>query len=165
MGATKKPRKKYRGPRMIGNINPLYVLESHQKLASDENRTYVDKWAIHNRLAFSEVLKGTGTIKDVSVLIACFHVVFSFYEGGIGRDYVEHIQAADKALAALRDRHHTKGTSALNYEERGAINDLLELFEQMLEIATVATFEQARVHAENRIRKIQERENSSQNKT
>lgn len=99
------------------------------------------------RLSFDAALKGAATKEDVCNLIAVQAIVASFVMGGVGSDYADIARASQAAIDALQIRHARTGSSAINYQERTAITNLLQLHDALMEVATIKMVEQAHAHA------------------
>lgn len=144
-----------RAHRPVRHINPLHFIEG-QQLASDNAPGQVTNWSLRGELAFDAVLKGAATKEDVCNLIAVQAIVASFVMGGVGTEHEAIVKASKTAIDALQKRHASTGSSAINYQERNAITDLLALHDAMMEIATVRMIEQAHAWAVASIKVLQE---------
>ena len=138
-------------------VNPLHIIEGQQRL-SDHAPGQQVSWGVRAALAFDAVKRGTATKSDVCDLIAVQAIVASFVRGGVGTDYADLARASKAAIDALQRRHAKTGSSAISYEERTAIADLLQLHDAIMEIATVKMIEQAHAHAIRSIKILKELE-------
>lgn len=135
-----------RAHRQVGAlVNPLHVIEGQQRVA-DHAPGQAIGWGLRARLSFDAALKGAATKEDVCTLIAVQAIVASFIVGGVGSDYADIARASKAAIDALQIRH-ARGSSAINYQERTAITNLLQLHDALMEVATVKMVEQAHAHA------------------
>lgn len=136
-------------------VNPLHLIEG-QQLASDNAPSQVTNWSLRGELAFDAVLNGAATKEDVCTLIAVQAIVASFVMGGVGTEHEAIIKTSKAAIDTLQKRHASTGSSAINYQERSAITDLLGLHDAIMEVATVRMIEQAHAWAVASIKVLQE---------
>ena len=139
-----------RAHRQARLVNPLRVIEGQQRVA-DHAPGQAIGWGLRARLSFDAALKGAATKEDVCNLIAVQAIVASFIVGGVGSDYADIARASKAAIDALQIRH-ARGSSAINYQERTAITNLLQLHDALMEVATVKMVEQAHAHAVGNIK-------------
>lgn len=146
MAGNKKPRKRYR-PKPAMLANPLeYVLEGLTPLT--QQTEYVTKWELQVHTSLESMLRGTGTMQDMSVMIgtqALCAAVLAKLKRGV--EYVDVLAEAHRAIAALADRYPTTKSYVCRADEREALRTLVELLDAYIEGFSVRDMEEVRAVA------------------
>jgi hypothetical protein len=123
-------------------INPLaYVLESIKPVTMHDS--YLLDLKIKNHGAMTSLTQGNATIKDIDVLISVANMVEALCMLGFGTEYVAVSKAGSDALHFVGSRGAVTGKFILKAEEMNAMNELMELHDQQMEIIVVKDIERA----------------------
>jgi hypothetical protein len=100
---------------------------------------------IKNHAAMDTLRKGDATRDDIDVLIGMFNMTEAYtrLRPEFGIDWAEEIRAGQDALYAVARRGVESGRFILKASELQAINLVMELHDQQLDISTVRDMEKA----------------------
>jgi len=147
MGASKKPRKKYR-PRIILQDPVQRVLDRLTPVRSLSSILTTIK--IKNSEAMIALLGGAAVKQDIDILIGISNVVEALMELGFGAEYRDVWAAGERALLDISTRAARHGRFTPTGPEITALNALMELHDAQMDIITVADMEQALALIEKR---------------
>lgn len=123
-------------------INPVaYVLESITPVTKHDS--YLLDLKIKNHGAMANLTQGKATRIDIDVLVYMANMVEALCMLGFGTEYVSVSKAGSDALHALGVRGANTGKFILKAEEMNAMNELMELHDQQMEIVIVKDIERA----------------------
>lgn len=149
MGATRKPRKKYR-PRPVLRDPLGYVVDSVTYLSTN-NFPLVDLKIKHSQ-AMCALLQGTAKKYDIDKLIAMCNITEALWEMGFGKEYKEVFVGGKCAILAIVDRATKHGRFTPTGPEIGMLNLLMQLHDAQLDIITVKDMEKAIRTVETRLK-------------
>ena len=149
MPKSSKPRKKYRPKKVF--INPAaYAVESATQLT--DHGSYSIDWKLRAHISMSALEKGEATRDEIEDLIAAHNIT----EALVRTRKLDGAQAvtdrSHRAFQSMMDRCAGRECLALNYEERAAINDMLDLHDQLMDAITVHQLEEAIAYAKGQLR-------------
>lgn len=140
MAANKKPRKAYKPKPVI--TNPLaYVIESMTPIA--EHESYLVDLKIKNNMAMSLLMRGMATKEDMNTLIAMHNIVEALCRMKFGQEYRDYLIRGKAALLDLCGRGKSSNKFICRAEEIQALNDLMELHDAQMDVATIKDLEKA----------------------
>lgn len=141
-----RKRSKYRPKPVLAN--PLaYVIESITPLAKHDDALVDLK--LKNHLAMTVLTRGEATKQDMDVLIAAVNMTEAMHRLGFGTEYKDIVNTGLASLYALCNRGAESGRFVLRAEEMKALNNVMELHDAQLEIATVKDIERGIAIIEN----------------
>lgn len=150
MAANKKPAKKYRPrPKLVNPIE--YVQESHAILAEIEP-SYVLDIKLKDHSAMERLVKGEAQQPHLENLIATWRLVYGAWAtlGVPMPAKAEHavvLLCANVALCDLCQRHKETGKAICKAVEINALNELVALNDNLLDVMTKLQFEKALTYA------------------
>lgn len=148
MPANSKPRKQYRPkPQILSTIG--YVLEGLESVKSHDS--YLRTLKIRNSAAMVALLQGKATKLDMNVLVAMSNMVEVFCSMGFGQEYVDVSTEGRTAVLRVIFRAVEKGRFVPKGEEIKALQDLMELHDQQMDVITVKELDTAIAMARKRI--------------
>lgn len=135
-----RKRSRYRPKPVI--TNPVaYVLESMTPVT--EHASYLVDLKIKNHLAAATLARGEASRGDLDALIAMDNITEALCRAGFGAAYRELLRNGHQALLAVCRRHRAAGHVALDEAELAALNDLMELHNQQMQVITIRDMERA----------------------
>lgn len=149
MPASKTPRKKYR-PK--GHIkNPMgYVLEGLAPVRS--HKDFLRTLQIRNSAAMVALLKGSATKFDMSTLVEMSNIVETLCSMGFGAEHRAISVEGRSAIMSIVFRAVDKLRFTPTGPEIGALQSLMELHDQQMEVITVKELDAAIALAKQRLR-------------
>jgi hypothetical protein len=141
MPKSAAPRKKYR-PKGVIRDTMGWVRETHMPIREHDN--YVFNLKIKNHGAMRALFTGKATFEDIRTLIAMHNLCEGLWQMEIGKDYGGYIIRGKVALLDVHERGESSGKYILHAAEMQALNDLLELFDEQMEVCTLGDIEKAR---------------------
>ena len=143
-----RKRSKYKPKPKLAN--PLgFVLESSRMLVDHE--TYVVDWQLKNNVAFSALLRGEATKKDLDTLVAARNITEALVHVLDGRDVDGTLARSACALIEICDRANAGKGTAMKAAEIQAMRDMMSFHDELLEVVTVGQFEKALAYARREI--------------
>ena len=97
---------------------------------------------VKNHYAMAMLTQGKATKEEIDVLIAAVNMTEALYRLGFGTDYRQVIDAGLSALLIVAQRGAASNHFILRSEEMKALNDVMELHDAQLDIATVKDIEE-----------------------
>lgn len=141
-----RKRSKYRPKKILAN--PVgYVLESLTPLVKHDDALVNLK--VKNHYAMASLTQGRATKMDMDVLINMANMTEALYRLGFGTEYKDIIAQGNSALLAVSRRGAESNRFILKSEEMRALNELTELHDAQLEVATVKDIERGIALVEN----------------
>jgi len=148
MPSNAKPRKQYRPRPNI--LSPMgYVLEGLESVKSHDS--YLRTLKIRNSAAMVALLQGKATKLDMNVLVAMSNMVEVFCSMGFGQDYTDVSTEGRSAVLQIIFRAVEKKRFIPKGEEIKALQDLMELHDQQMDVITVNELDAALATARKRI--------------
>ena len=145
-----RKRSSYR-PRAVLQ-NPLEFVLSGLRPLRDVPCVFLDL-QLKNRAALEEVRRGLATKADIDVLVGAFNIAEALALKGLGRDWLEEINAAQDALLELVRRGIERGMRfIMTAKQWEALKLVMDLHEEQLANATVLDIERAHDFVEAVIR-------------
>lgn len=130
-----------RKPRLV-LLNPVsYVLESITPVSKHDS--FLLDLKIKNHGAMASLTQGKATRRDIDVLIEMANMVEALCMLGFGTEYASVSKAGSDALHFVGSRGAVNGKFILKAVEMNAMNDLMELHDQQMEIIVVKDIERA----------------------
>jgi len=146
--SNSKPRKQYKPRPQI--LSPLgYVLEGLESVKSHES--YMRTLKIRNSAAMVALLQGKATKLDMNVLVAMSNMVEVFCSMGFGKEYVDVSTQGRTAVLGIIFRAVEKMRFVPKGEEIKALQDLVELHDQQMDVITVNELDAALTTARKRV--------------
>lgn len=134
MATNKKPRRKYK-PKPLIKDTIAWALSGVKTIASDRNAMLAKQ--VLNSDALAALCQGRATKQDMDVLIHMHNAVEALWQAGFGKEYSEILIRGKCALLEASERGLKIGHFAINAAERQALNDLLDLYNAQMEVATL----------------------------
>jgi hypothetical protein len=131
--AKSKPRKKYDPNRALMRIVSARKQTADAKSLKEDQLTDL---AIVFRLSFSEMLNGRGTDHNWATCATALNVSAVLSNRGLGDEYSDLIDAAQRGLNRSKERQKRTGKWALDGEAIKAMQEALDLHESQIKIAT-----------------------------
>jgi len=149
MPSNSKPRKQYRPkPQML---NPLgHVLEGMESVKSRDS--YLRTLKIRNSEAVLALLRGEATKLDMNVLVAMSNMVEVFCAMGFGQEYTDVSTEGRTAILKIIFRAVDKHTFVPMGPEIKAIQELMELHDQQMDVITIRELDTAIALARKKIK-------------
>lgn len=123
-------------------VNPVaYVLESITPVKKHDS--YLLDMKIKNHGAMASLTQGKATRQDIDVLILMANMVEALCLLGFGSEYAGVSKAGSDALHFVGSRGAVTGRFILKAEEMIAMNELMDLHDQQMEIIVVKDIERA----------------------
>ena len=147
MATLKKPAKKHR-PRRARLINPIdYVKESHTLLA-ESDPGYVLDIKLKDHSSMERLVKGEAQQLHLENLIATWRLVYGHWATlGVPMpakaEQAVVLLCANAALCDLCQRHKETGRAVCKAVEINALNELIALNDNLLDVVTKQQFEKA----------------------
>ena len=135
MSSNNKPRKKYR-PKTVINDPIAYAIAGVKPMSADKGAMLAKQ--VLNADAMVSLCRGIATRRDVQVLIEMHNAVEALWRDGLGKEYSEVLLRGKFALMECLSRGIDHGGRFLiNAPERQALNDLIELYNAQMDVATL----------------------------
>lgn len=134
MPANAKPRKKYR-PKPIIKDTIAWALSGVKTIADDRGAMLAKK--VLNSDALAALCQGRATKSDMNTLIHMHNACEALWQAGFGTEYAEVLIRGKAALLDVCERGVKLSRFVLKAEEHQALNDLLELYDAQMEVATL----------------------------
>ena len=135
-----RKRSRYKPRPMLAN--PVaYVLESVGPLA--QHADHLIELKVKNHAAMLALTQGQAARPEMDVLIAMGNVTEALTRMGFGDAFTEVARAGQQALLAVCRRGAATCHFALRYEERVALNELLDLHDAQMSVITVGELDKA----------------------
>ena len=135
-----RKRSRYKPRPMLAN--PVaFVCESVKPLA--QHADHLIELKIKHHAAMAELTQGRAVRSDLDSLIAMSNMTEAMCRLGFGQAYRAIATAGQHALLAVCSRGAASGRFILRAEEMSALNDLLELHDAQMDIATVGDIDRA----------------------
>lgn len=155
MPSSKKPRKAYKPRKWLRN--PMHILEGFGPLTNDPD--YILKIKMANHSAMTELLAGRATCAQINSLVAMCNMVEGLTLLGHAKDYIDVHKEGKDAIINIARRAGKIGRYVPTGPEIVAINDYMELHDQLMEVVTVNDVDRARelalkLHAEGKVEVI-----------
>ena len=146
MAKNKPPRKKYR-PKDVW-LNATQIAVDNGKLLREYDPPYVNRIKLRDHSALTSLIQGVATQKEMGMLGASFNLSLSIWKvlkikGEAAQWMFETLARSGAAYSDLCKRGNELGRIVVKAPEMQAMNDLIELSDNLLEIVTVRQFEQA----------------------
>ena len=123
-------------------VNPVaYVLESITPVKKHDS--YLLDLKIKNHGAMANLTQGKATRQDIDALIFMANMVEALCMLGFGDEYANVSKAGSDALHFVGSRGSVTGKFILKAEEMSAMNELMDLHDQQMEIIVVKDIERA----------------------
>lgn len=148
MPRSTKPRKTYRPKRLIHN--PVEWVVSGLKPASVDAQT---KLKLGYHWSMANLTKGDGTTHDWQTVSDALNVALVLCEMDYGKEYLPELDTAMFSMLDLRDRYRATGRMLFKGTEMQAVNLGLELHDEQIALAPIATMEKALQEVERRLTK------------
>lgn len=149
MANNKKPRKKYR-PRPLIKDTIAWALAGVTTMQHSSRGTQLAKQVLHSD-AMAALCQGKATKSDMDTLIHMHNACEALWQAGFGTEYAEVLIRGKVALLDVAERGVKMGRFVLRSAERQALNDLLELYDAQLEVASVRDVARADAQAMHEI--------------
>lgn len=130
---SRRARQKRYTPRRIDPMGGLSVFRAREPMPDEDVRDIL----IHARVAFDQLLRGKATAEELLALGFASNATLLFAEAGFGRECVASIRRAQEALLRAHDRMRSSGRIGLDGPGITALREMLDVYEQQLEAATV----------------------------
>lgn len=134
MATNAKPRKKYR-PKPVIKDTIAWALSGVKTIQSDRGAMLAKQ--VINSDALAALCQGRATKSDMDTLIHMHNATEALWQAGFGTEYAEVLIRGKAALLDVCERGMKMGRFVLKAEERQALNDLLELYDAQMEVATL----------------------------
>lgn len=146
MAKNKAPKKKYKPKARILNI--VQVVADRQKLLCEYDPDHVRRISIRDHSALTSLIQGVATPMEMNMLAAAFNMALAMWKvlklKGEAHEWM--FSTLARSGAAFNDlcaRGKEVGRITVKAPEMQAMNDLIELSDNLLEIVTVGQFEEA----------------------
>lgn len=140
MPGNSKPRKAYR-PKPVRLDTIDLAIESTRLLAAHDQ--YLIDLKIKNHAALEKLVKGQADKRDLTTLLAMLNTTEAMLRLGKGREYAEVVATAEVEFKKICEVWLRQKKAVLQYQQIRAMQELIELHDQQLEISTVADMEKA----------------------
>lgn len=145
MAGNKKPRKAYK-PK-VSYANPLEAFAPIRKFES-----YLIDLKIKNHAALAALVTGKATKTDMTTLVAASNTTESLWQKGFGKDEYPDVTVEGRfALLSVIYRYVQHGKFTPTGPEIQKLNEMMELHDAQMEIATVRDVTIAIEHARKKI--------------
>ena len=136
-----RKRSKYRPKGVI--LDPIgHMLEGLTPVAKHAN--FLVDLKIRNHMGLQALTQGRATRAEMDDMIAMGNAVEALHRLGFGRDYGDVVgKGLDAILSVARRGVANGGRFILTAPEMNALNDLMELHDQQMEVITVKDMENA----------------------
>lgn len=135
-----RKRSKYR-PKGVFENPIAYVLGGFKPVTAHKDELMVTKVRVHGALA--SLVKGTGNMEDVNILIRAGNTCEALYRMGIGSEYNDELRIGLDALYAVGNRGYHTGKFTMWADEITALSTMMELHDAQMEVITVADLQKA----------------------
>lgn len=123
-------------------VNPLlYVLESMKPVKYHDS--YLMDLKIKNHGAMTELTQGRADEGQINFLIVMSNTAEALSRMGFGTEYKEMIRDGSDALLSVGRRGLKTGKFILKSEEMNALNNLMSIHDEQIELITVKDMERA----------------------
>lgn len=144
-----RKRSSYR-PRRVRLDVMGYVIQGITPLRNTGDAGLVLKIKNHDSLA--AIAKGTATAQDVQNIISALNIAEALAKARLGLDYLEEIDAGQRALESLASRGVERGRFVCTGPELTAINAAMDIHDAQLDLTTIYQIEKAIETVERTIR-------------
>lgn len=136
-----RKKSKYKPKGVI--LDPIgYMMESLTPVTKHAN--FLVNLKIRNHMAIQSLTQGRATRAEMDDMIAMGNAVEALHRLGFGRDYEEVVKKGVDALLSVARRGVANGERfILTAPEMNALNDLMELHDEQMEVITVKDMENA----------------------
>ena len=144
MANNKKPRKQYKPKAKM--LNPHDYVLDNLKTLSEYDPGYITNIQIRAHSALTVLIQGKALPVDMDVLAASYNIVLGLCHvvalpEPAKSSFNRVLRGALNTIQALCDRGKTLGRITVRAEEITALNDLINLHDQILNVVTVKQFE------------------------
>lgn len=146
-----RKRSRYKPRPVIKNMMG-WILEGQAPISQHEDGAYLLRIQVALHEAAANIAQGKGGFLDLDNLLMAQNMVHAFIEQGIGKEYEAVAAASRNALIALCVRWKEAGKAIFKGPEMQAINEMIELYEAQLGIATLREMELAILKVERSVR-------------
>lgn len=146
MAGNKPPKKKYKAKPRILNI--VDVVIDRNRLLSEYDPNYVQRIRLRDHSALTSLIQGVATPKEMNMLAASFNLALAMWKVlKTTREMDDWMfSTLARSGAAFNDlciRGKENGRITVKSAEMQAMNDLIDLSDNLLDVVTVAQFEDA----------------------
>lgn len=146
MANNKPPRKKYKQKPRILNI--VQVVTDRQKLLCEYDPEHVRRISLRDHSALTSLIQGVVTPKEMNMLAASFNVSLAMWKvlkakGEMDEWMFSTLARSGAAFNDLCSRGKENGRITVKSAEMQAMNDLIELSDNLMQVVTVGQFEEA----------------------
>ncbi len=144
-----RKRSKYR-PRPVLQNTIAYVLESIRPIAQHGNPLINAR--IQNSQAMVELLKGRANTNDMITLAEMSNMVEALCHLGFGKQYEEIARKGREAISSIAIKASSRGRYVPSGEQIKALQELIDLHDAQMEVATVKDIGQAVLFIKQEVR-------------
>lgn len=144
---TTKRNKKYK-PRQVIQNPMQYLCGGYKKIDHERKRTLKAK----NSIAMERITKGNGTREDFDMLVGASNMSLVLCEIHDHDNVREYLLKSDDALLNLGRRYLKIGKFVLKGDEMQAINHMLEIHDEQLNVMRVVDVERGYAEIQRRLR-------------
>lgn len=141
MRSKMRKKSKYKPKGVI--LDPIgYMMESMTPVAKHQN--FLVDLKIRNHMAMQALTQGRATRAEMDDMIAMGNAVEALYRLGFGKDYEDVVRLGVESLLNVARRGVANGGRfILTAPEMNALNHLMELHDEQMEVITVRDMEKA----------------------
>ncbi len=146
MAKNKPPKKKYKPKPRI--LNVVQVVADRQRLLCEYDPDHVRRISIRDHSALTSLIQGVATPKEMNMLAASFNMALAMWKvlkvkGEVAEWMFSTLARSGAAFNDLCARGKQNGRITVKSAEMQAMNDLIDLSDNLFEVVTVGQFEEA----------------------
>lgn len=144
MSNSKKPRKKYKPKAQM--LNPHDYVLNNRKTLSEFDPGYITNIQIRAHSAMDVLIQGKAQVVDMDVLAASYNITLGMTrvinpQGDIRSSFNRILHGGLISIQSLCDRGKKLGRITAKSTEIAALNELIGLHDEVLNVVTVKQFE------------------------
>lgn len=136
-----RKKSKYK-PRPIITDVMAHVKQGFTK--ANESDNYI-MCAIANHSAMHSLIRGVATKDEIKIVCNFSNMAEGLCVLGIGKEFEKEIKKGSDAIVALVEKANSIGRFVANAEQINALNELLEIHDAQMEVATISDIEKSLV--------------------
>ena len=152
MAGNKKPRKPYRPKDQW--VSPMQFVKENLSLLCEFDPDYVLRIRLLDHSAMTAIQRGTATKRDMDNISATYNLIFGMWKTlpmppEAEADFARVIYHANEAFRAVCARANETRRVVCRAEELQALNNLIDLNDNLLDVVTVKQWYTALQHAKS----------------